>query len=126
MKSRTIALAFVFIWFLAGGIGHFVATDYFLKIVPPDLPLRLVAVYISGFFELLGAAGLLHIKTRRAAGIGLIALTIAVTPANIYMWLHPQLFPQVSELLLALRLPLQIFLLACIWWATRPRRLMKG
>lgn len=126
MESRTIALAFVFIWFLAGGIGHFVATDYFLKIMPPDLPLRLEAVYISGFFGLLGAAGLLHIKTRRAAGIGLIALTVAVTPANIYMWLHPQLFPQVSELLLALRLPLQIVLLACIWWATRPRRLMKG
>lgn len=126
MRTRTVALAIVFIWFLTGGIGHFVATDYFLKIVPPDLPLRLEAVYISGFFELLGAAGLLHIKTRRAAGIGLIALTVAVTPANIYMWLHPQLFPQVSELLLALRLPLQIVLLACIWWATQPRQLMKA
>lgn len=117
---KKIALTVVFIWFSVGGIGHFLAPDFFLKIVPPDLPLRIQAVYISGFFELVGAFGLLLRKLRKAAGFGLIMLTIAVTPANIYMWQHPQLFPQLPALILALRLVLQIVLIVCIYWATRP------
>jgi uncharacterized membrane protein len=118
MPYRKIALAIVFSWFLAGGIGHFVAPDLFLKIVPPYLPLRIQAVYLSGLFEVLGALGLLHLKYRRLAGIGLFVLTIIITPANVYMWLNPQQFPEIPEILLALRLLVQIVLLAIIWWAT--------
>lgn len=125
LRSAKIALAVTVVWFLAGGIGHFVAADFFLKIVPPALPLRLEAVYISGLFELLGAFGLLHRRSRRAAGIGLMLLTVAVTPANIYMLMHAELFPRIPEVLLQLRLVLQLGLLACIWWGavaqTRPR-----
>ena len=120
MSNKKLALAFVFIWFVVGGIGHFIAPEFFLKIVPPSLPLRIQAVYISGFFELLGAFGLLILKCRRAAGIGLMALTVAVTPANIYMWLSPQLFPTIPETLLGVRLLVQLVLLALIWWATLP------
>ena len=120
MPYKKISLAVIFIWFFVGGIGHFVAPGFFLQIVPPQLPYQLELVYISGFFELLGAFGLLFLKSRRAAGIGLIALTIVVTPANVYMWLNPQLFPRIPEILLALRLVLQIILLWLIWWATRP------
>lgn len=104
-------------WFFIGGIGHFAAPGFFLKIVPPHLPWRLQAVYISGFFELAGAAGLLFAQTRRRAGIGLFLLTIAVTPANIYMWQNPQLFPSIPQALLAWRLVLQVLLLAAIWIA---------
>ncbi|MQR00824.1 hypothetical protein GEV47_09025 [Glaciimonas sp. GS1] len=117
-RLKKAGLAIIFFWFLIGGIGHFLAPDFFLKIVPPDLPFRIQAVYISGFFELLGAIGLCHNKTRRMAGIGLFVLTIAVTPANVYMWTHPQLFPTIPEILLGLRLILQLALLATIWWAT--------
>jgi uncharacterized membrane protein len=49
------------------------------------------------------------------AGIGLFLLTIAVTPANVYMWLRADLFPQVAPSLLFWRLPLQLVLLAIIW-----------
>jgi uncharacterized membrane protein len=119
LKSRagTLAVALVFIWFLVGGIGHFANPGFFLKIVPPGLPFRLQAVYVSGFFELAGALGLLHPTLRRLAGIGLFALTIAVTPANVYMWRNPELFPSVPESLLLLRLFVQVALLGCIWWA---------
>lgn len=79
-------------------------------------------VYISGFFELLGALGLLMTVTRRWAGYGLFALTLAVSPANIHMWMHPDQFSEVPEILLGLRLVLQVFLLFCIWWSTRPVR----
>lgn len=120
MSYRTLVLLVVFAWFLIGGIGHFAAPQFFLKIVPPALPYRIEAVYISGLFELLGAAGLLVARLRRAAGVGLLALTVAVTPANIYMWANPQLFPAIPETLLALRIVLQLVLLAGIWWATSP------
>ena len=120
MTKRKAGLAFVFAWFAFGGMGHFVAPDFFARIIPPELPLHREAVYISGVFELLGAAGLLFSTTRRAAGIGLFILTIAVTPANIYMWRNPQLFPQTPEILLSLRLVIQVFLLAIIWWSTTP------
>jgi uncharacterized membrane protein len=120
MPTKKIALAIVFTWFFIGGLGHFIAPNFFLKIIPPSLPLRLEAVYISGFFELLGALGLLVRATRKMAGIGLILLTIAVTPANVYMWLNPQLFPNIAESLLAGRLFLQVVLLALIWKASWP------
>lgn len=99
---------------------HFIAPQFFIKIIPPDLPFRLEAVYISGFFELAGALSLLTKRLRRPAGWGLIALTVAVTPANIYMWTHSYLFPQIPESILGLRLVLQAVLLVTIWWATQP------
>jgi uncharacterized membrane protein len=122
--ARRIALAVVFIWFLAGGILHFIMPEFFLKIVPPGLPFRLEAVYLSGFFELAGALSLLFKRLRRVAGIGLIALTVAVTPANVYMWKHATLFPSIPEPLLALRLALQVVLIVVIWWVTQPQTVM--
>ena len=54
------------------------------------------------------------------AGWGLILLTLAVTPANVHMWLHPEQFPDMPYWALSLRLVIQVLLLACIWWSTRP------
>lgn len=125
-RSRKIALAIVFVWFAVGGVMHFVAPEFFLKIVPPQLPLRLEAVYVSGLFELAGALVLLLPRWRRMAGWGLIALTVAVTPANVYMWMHADLFPRIPEALLALRLVLQIVLIGGIWWATQARHAMRS
>jgi uncharacterized membrane protein len=113
---RRIGVGFVFLWFFLGGIAHFAATRLEMSIVPPSLPYPRALVLVSGTFELLGAFGLLFATTRRLAGIGLFALTIAVTPANIYMLQHPELFNVPYWLLLA-RLPLQLVLLAIITWS---------
>ncbi len=120
MIARRAALVFVFIWFCLGGIAHFAITEVEMRAVPPFIPWPRAAVLVSGVFELLGAAGLLLPVTRRAAGIGLFALTIAVTPANIYMWQHADAFG-VAKWLLLLRLPFQLVLLALIAWSTWPR-----
>ena len=121
-KKQRAGLAFVFVWFFIGGIMHFVATDVEATIVPPYIPWPVTAVLISGVFELLGAVGILIPKVRRAAGIGLFLLTLAVTPAHIYMLQQPELF-NVPLWALWLRLPIQVALLALIWWSTwRPRR----
>lgn len=116
-RARRAGLAFVFLWFLVGGIAHFVATDTEMRIVPPYIPWPRAVVLVSGVFELLGAAGLLWRPTRRAAGIGLFLLTVAVTPAHFYMLQHPELF-EVPYLALVLRLPVQATLLALIAWST--------
>lgn len=110
-------MGFVFLWFLLGGIAHFAFTDFEVRMVPAWFPWPLLAVWVSGVLELIGAAGLPFGRTRRAAGIGLFAVTVLVTPAHIHMLQHPQLF-DVPYWVLVLRLPLQIALLALIWWST--------
>lgn len=116
-NAQLAGLSFVFVWFFVGGIMHFVATDTEASIVPPYIRWPVAAVLISGVFELLGAVGILIPRTRRAAGVGLFILTLAVTPAHIYMLQRPDLF-NVPLWALWLRLPLQVGLLALIWWST--------
>ena len=117
-----IGLAIVFVWFMLGGITHFTNPDFFVAIMPPYLPWHLEIVYLSGALEIVFAAMLLLPSMRQLAGNLLIALTIAVTPANIHMWMNPKLFPEVEPGLLTVRLVVQVLLLALIWWVTRDTR----
>lgn len=119
-RLRLAGVVFVFLWFSIGGIAHFVATETEMRIVPPWVAWPRAAVLVSGVFELLGAAGLLWPPTRRAAGIGLFLLTIAVTPCHVYMLQRHDLF-SVPMWALWLRLPIQVVLLALIAWSTIKR-----
>ena len=124
-RLKTAGVVFVFLWFFVGGIAHFAATETEMRIVPLYIPWPRAAVLVSGVLELLGAAGLLLRSTRRAAGIGLFLLTLAVTPSHIYMLQQPELFP-IPVWALWLRLPIQVALLALIVWCTAPdRRLLQ-
>lgn len=116
---RYAGLAVVFVWFFTGGIAHFTSTAFFVAIVPPWVPYALPVVYISGVAEIMLALLIVWPVTRPLAGWGLILLTLAVTPANIHMWLNPDLFPEVSETALSIRLVVQVLLLLLIWWSTR-------
>jgi len=118
-RWRRVGVGVVFLWFAIGGIAHFTHTETEMRIVPPYIPWPRVAVWLSGVAELVGAAGLLWQPSRRAAGIGLILLTFAVTPAHFYMLQQPALFPSVPYWALVARLPLQVALLALITWSTR-------
>ena len=115
---RTTGLVFVFLWFFIGGIAHFAATQLEIRIVPPYIPWPRVIVLTTGVFELLGALGVIWPRSRAAAGAGLLLLTIAVTPANVYMLQRWDLF-SVPYWALVARLPLQIALLGMIAWSTR-------
>jgi uncharacterized membrane protein len=116
---RRVSLFAIAAIFVFAGVGHFTDTDFFVSIVPPYLPWHLELVYVSGVFEILGGVGVLPIATRRAAGLGLVALLIAVFPANIHMALHPEQFEEMSRTALYIRLPIQFVVMAWVWWATR-------
>ncbi len=83
--------------------------------MPPWLPRPLTLVYLSGIAEVLGGVGVLFSMTRRLAGAGLIALLLAVFPANVYAATHGMIVGGnvVAPWLLWARLPLQALL---IYW----------
>lgn len=99
--------------FVAGGVGHLVKTDVYMKIMPPYLPYHRALVLLSGVFEVALGILLLVPATSRLAAWGLIALLAAVFPANVFMYQHPERFG-ISPTLLLLRLPFQGLL---IYWA---------
>jgi uncharacterized membrane protein len=116
---KNLGLAFVFLWFMGGGITHFTNMEFFAAIMPPYIGYHTEIVYISGVFEILGAIGILIPALRQWAGNGLLLLVVCVSPANIHMWLNPELFPDVSPVFLSVRLVVQVLLLLLIWWCTR-------
>ena len=99
--------------FIVGGIGHFVAPDVYMRIMPPYLPFHRPLVLLSGAFELILGVLLLIPRYSRLAAWGLIALLIAIFPANIYLFQHQEILPA-PPILHLLRLPLQGVL---ILWA---------
>jgi uncharacterized membrane protein len=109
--------------FLVVGAGHFVSPGFFVKIVPPYLPFPRELVFASGVFEVVLGVLLIIPQTTRLAAWGLIALLIAVFPANIYMYQHRELF-NTPPLILLLRLPLQVLLIAWAWAYTRKQSSM--
>jgi uncharacterized membrane protein len=119
LKAGALLLASVF--YTAVGVMHFTHVDFFLRSIPPYLPYPLALVWLSGVFEILGGLGLLVPQTRRFASWGLIALLFAVYPANIHMWLNPELFSDLgSPTALTLRMPFQCLFIIWAWWIGRP------
>ncbi|HEX3510375.1 MAG TPA: MauE/DoxX family redox-associated membrane protein [Solirubrobacteraceae bacterium] len=106
--------------FISGGVYHFVNPRAYEAIVPPSLAERKgPIVQVSGAAEILGGVGLLVPATRRAAGLALMALLVAVFPANLYMARRPEHFQRIPRWALFARLPLQPLMM---WWAWRTTR----
>ena len=106
--------------FAFAGANHFVSTQFYVGIMPPYVPWHVELVYISGVCEIVLGLALLVRRFERLAAWGMIALIVAVTPANLHMALHPELFPQFSVTGLWVRMALQLVLIAWAYWYTRP------
>ena len=104
---------------VAAGVNHFWHTTFYVSMMPPYLPRHLELVYISGLAEISLGAMLFFRRWQFVAAWGVIALCVAVFPANVNMALHPELFPQFSPQGLWLRLPLQAVAIAWAFWDTR-------
>lgn len=115
-----LALAALFLYV---GWLHLVRPEPFLKIMPPYLPWHAQLVFWSGVFEILGGAGLLVPRLSRLAAWGLVALLVAVFPANLYMatsGVQIDGFPS-QPWMAWTRLPFQAVFIALCLWPTRPK-----
>ena len=121
-RTREVMKWLFAILFALSGSNHFLHTPFYVSIVPSYLPWPTALVYISGAAEIMLAVMLLFPRTERLAAWGMIALTIAVTPANVQMAIHPEMYPHFSPALLWARLPMQFVILGWAYWFTRPRR----
>jgi uncharacterized membrane protein len=116
---RYLVLFVVAAFFTFAGVGHFTNADFFIAIVPPYLQsVDRELVYISGVFEILGGIGVLVPMTRKFSGYGLLALLVAVYPANIHMAMNPEQFPDMTANALLVRLPFQLLFAAMVWWSS--------
>jgi uncharacterized membrane protein len=117
-RTKTASKYLLAIFMIGAGTMHFVRTDFYVKIMPPYLPLHRELVYLSGVIEIALAVSLLIPRLSRLAAWGIIALLIAVFPANIYVYQHQELIPG-SPMLHLLRLPLQGVFVLWAYWHTR-------
>jgi len=114
-------MRYVFGWlFVLAGGNHFLNPGFYVNIMPPYLPWPLGLVYVSGVCEIALGAALFLRRARAPAAWGLIALLIAVFPANIHMAMYAGSYPEFSPAALWARVPLQGVLIAWAYWLTRP------
>ena len=118
MSMRGISRWLLAAFFIAAGANHFRDPGFYLPAMPSWLPWHRELLDLSGVAEVLGGIGVLVPLTRRAAGWGLIALLIAIFPANVNMALN-DVQPSgrhIDRWLLWARLPIQAVLVAWVWW----------
>jgi len=106
---------------IVAGTMHFLNTEFYLTIMPPYLPLPKELVLLSGVAEVLLGVLLLVPQTSRMAAWGIVALLIAVFPANLYLYQHQDILPAPPVIHL-LRLPLQGLFILWVFWHTRPAK----
>jgi len=120
-RFKKMTIYFMSTAYIYVGIRHFIDPDFFLAIMPDYLPLHLEAVYLSGVFEILLGGMLLFKEYRKVAGWGLIALLLAVFPANIYLAQNEiaQQSINISQTAAIVRLPFQALFIGIAYWHTK-------
>lgn len=120
----------VMMWVMASlyafiGFSHLTNPEQFVAIMPPGLPMPEVLNVVSGLAEIVLGVFLLEPKTRVFAAWGIIALLIAVFPANLHVATAniglPSGEPGTGNALVNwIRLPFQAVFIVWAWWYTRP------
>ena len=105
--------------FILAGLAHFLQPRRYQAIMPPYLPLHNELVAVSGAAEIVLGALLCFRGSTRLAGWGLVALLVAVFPANLHMALHPRRYAPFPAWVLWARLPLQPLLILWVYWCSR-------
>jgi len=122
MRSATHSQRLLSLFFIGSGVNHFVSPGFYRRIVPPGFGDPGMVVAVSGVAEIAAGAAVLHPTTRRASGLGLVALLLAVFPANVHMVINPKHSGyRLPAVLLWLRLPLQPLMMWWAWSATRSK-----
>lgn len=113
--------------YVIAGVMHFVAPKTFARAVPPGFPRPRALVYLSGLAEIGLGLGVAIRRTQRVSAWGLVALLVAVFPANVYMATDefvtedvPDRFAGIARVAAWARLPFQGVLVLWAWWYTAP------
>lgn len=114
LLAKTVLLVLMAALYIGAGVMHFVNPTFYLAMMPPQLPRPAALIAISGVAEIVLGVALLVPATRVYAAWGIIALLIAVFPANIYAAVAD--IPGRGGYG---RLPFQAVLIAWAWWYTR-------
>jgi uncharacterized membrane protein len=120
MQRSRLALA---AFFSFSGTLHFLIPRSYEAMVPRGVPAH-EAVVVSGVAEIVGGMAVLHPRTRHLGRWWLLALLLAVFPANIHMAVNPEQIKgldlnKIPRWALWARLPLQPLAMAWVWRATR-------
>jgi uncharacterized membrane protein len=120
MSSNKIGMKYLLAaGFIFAGFNHFYNPDFYLRIMPPYLPWPSALHLTAGFFEVVLGVMLLFQRFQKLAAWGLIALLLAIYPANIHMAVNHDLYPELPMVFHWIRLPLQFVMIAWAWWFTR-------
>jgi uncharacterized membrane protein len=104
--------------FLFTALSHFLPRTRpdLVRMVPPGLPRPELLVTVTGILEFAGAAGLLVPTLARQSAQCLIALLVAMFPANVHAARAKLMIVGRRAEPMRLRLPLQLFWIAALWW----------
>lgn len=122
--AKWVGLVVLALFFISGGISHFIYTDDFTHIVPPWMPHPRETVLATGVLEILFALMLFAPAVRPRIGLWIVVYCLAVLPANIYMLQHniPMFGYQAPPALLYLRIVLQAGVIALAIWSTNAKQ----
>ena len=100
-------------FYIFAGVSHFRIPKFFIKITPPWVPAPEITNIVVGVIEIVLGILLLIPATTEFSAWAIIALLIAVFPANVY---HYQKARKKGKHVTAtlIRMPIQLLL---IWWA---------
>ncbi|MBI3558577.1 MAG: DoxX-like family protein [Deltaproteobacteria bacterium] len=107
------------IFYTLAGVNHFAKPTFYLPMMPPFLPKPELLIAVSGVAEIALGLGMFWKRSRRLAAFGIIALLIAVFPANVYMLYTAGRGYDFPYWGLVARLPLQFLLIYWAWTQTR-------
>jgi uncharacterized membrane protein len=122
LAGRPLALRYgLAVMFVFTALSHYLPRTRaeLIAMVPPALPQAPLLVTLTGILELAGAAGLATAAFARPAAWALMALLIAMFPANVSAAQRRLTIGGRPAMPLAMRLPLQLFWIGTLWWSVR-------
>jgi len=124
-QTKRVLLWVLSAFYVAAGFNHLLNPAFYVAIVPPGLPSPEWLNLLSGLAEIVLGVFVLEPRVRVLAAWGLVALLIAVFPANVYVALHnvglPGGEPGTGNAVLNwVRIPFQALFVVWAWWYTRP------
>jgi uncharacterized membrane protein len=123
--AKRILLGLMALFYVGGGINHFLDPGFYMPMMPPYLPWHGPLVFLSGVAEVVLGIAVLIPATRRVAAWGIIALLIAIFPANLHIAFNNVplgVAPEGLGIWNWVRLPFQAVFILWAYWYTKDQR----